>query len=96
MALYVEIITSPNCIHSPKAVKLITNLTKKSKSIIVREISLLTEEGKEMAEGYEIESTPSITINGELVCEGLPGKEEIKKLLEDYMYKDKERTSYFF
>ncbi|MCC7552204.1 thioredoxin family protein [Candidatus Micrarchaeota archaeon] len=96
MTVYVEIITSPNCIHSPKAVRLITNLTKNSKNIIVKEVSLLTNEGQERAEGYDIESTPSIAINGELICEGLPEKGEIKKLLDEFIYKEKERVSYFF
>ncbi len=96
MAVYVEIITSPNCVHSPKAVKLISTLTKKSKDIIVREVSLITEEGQERAEGYEIESTPSIAINGELVCEGLPEKKEMKKLIDEFIYKEKERASYYF
>ncbi len=96
MTIYIEILTSPDCVHSPKAVKLLQTMVKDLKGISVKEISLLTEEGQERAEGYEIESTPSIAINGEIVCEGLPNKKEMKELMEIFIYKEKERSSYFF
>ncbi|MFA5382291.1 MAG: thioredoxin family protein [Candidatus Micrarchaeia archaeon] len=96
MTIYVEIITSPNCIHSPKAVKLIKKVTKEMKGVIIKEVSLLTEEGQERAEGYDIESTPSIIINGEVICEGLPNKKEMKEIIDTVIYEEKQKVSYFF
>jgi len=96
MGIIIEIITSPNCVHSPKAVKLLTDLTKKMKGVIVKEVSVITPEGQVMAEEYEIESTPSIAINGRLVFEGLPKKKEMKEMLTDIIEDEKEKLSYFF
>lgn len=96
MSVYVQVITSPNCPHSPRAIELLQRMLGKKKNIVLEEVSMITEHGREMAEEYSIGSTPAITIDGVLTFEGMPTKKQLLEVISDAEYQEKERKSSYF
>lgn len=95
--IYIEIITSPNCPHSPKALRAASKMVSKCKfPIIVHESSIITEEGQARADELSLESTPAILINGRLTFVGVPSQVELKNAVMEAREKEKERNTYFF
>ena len=95
--IFIEIITSPNCPHSPKALKVASKLVSKCKfPVILRESSLETEEGQARAYEFLVESTPAILINGKLTFVGVPTAGELKDAVVEAQAKERDRNTYFF
>lgn len=96
-AIYIEVITSPNCPHSPKALKAASRFVSKCKfPVIVRESSIITEEGQARADELSLESTPAILINGRLTFVGVPTQDELKDAVMEAKAKERDRNTYFF
>jgi hypothetical protein len=96
-AIYIEVITSPNCPHSPKALKAASRFVSKCKfPVIVRESSIITEEGQARADELSLESTPAILINGRLTFVGVPTQDELKDAVMEAKAKEQDRNTYFF
>ncbi len=96
MSTYVEIITSPNCPHSPKATRLLQSVISKMGDVHFVEVSMITEKGQMIAENYGVEATPAIIINGAMAFVGVPTKSEAKGMIKDAMRSEREKTNYFF
>lgn len=64
--------------------------------ILLREVSIASREGAEIAKGQEIDSTPAIMINGSLAYVGVPSPGTMQQLLSETVKKETERNSYFF
>ncbi len=95
--IYIEVITSPNCPHSPKALKVASKFVSKCKfPVIVHESSIITEEGQARADELSLESTPAILINGRLTFVGVPSKDELKNAVLEAKAKELDRNTYFF
>ena len=95
--IHIEVITSPNCVHSPAAMRVARRTIKGSKEpILLREVSIASREGAEMAKGLELKSTPAILINGSLAYVGVPSQGAMQQLLSETVKKETERNSYFF
>lgn len=95
--IYIEVITSPNCVHSPEAMKVARKIIKGSKApILLREVSIASREGAEIAKGLELGSTPAIMINGSLAYVGVPSQGAMQQMLSETVKKETERNSYFF
>lgn len=95
--IYIEVITSPSCPHSPKALKVTSRFVSKCKfPVIVHESSILTEEGQARADELSLQSTPAILINGRLTFVGVPTPHELKNAVLEAKEKEEERNTYFF
>ncbi|NYZ75872.1 thioredoxin family protein [Candidatus Micrarchaeota archaeon] len=95
--IYIEVITSPNCPHSPKALKIASRFVSKCKfPVIVHESSIITEEGQAMADELSLESTPAILINGRLTFVGVPTSDELRGAVMEAKAKEHDRNTYFF
>jgi len=93
MSIHVKVITSPDCPFSPEAISFVQFALGKHKGILVEEVSMVTELGKEFAGAHQITSTPAITINNILTFEGIPTKKELMGAINDEKYREKERCS---
>ncbi|MFH1471020.1 MAG: glutaredoxin, partial [Candidatus Micrarchaeota archaeon] len=64
--IHLDVLTSPNCPYSPRALRVAQRVISRHRnlSILLREVSVATHEGEEMAEAFEIDSTPTFAING--------------------------------
>jgi small redox-active disulfide protein 1 len=96
MATYIEIITSPNCPHSPKAVRVAQKVVSEMNSVILHEVSMITEAGRARAEQYGVESTPAIAVNGQIAYVGVPGEKRLKHIIDDAVREERQKTNYFF
>lgn len=95
--LYIEIVTSPNCVHSPKAVRVARRaVSKRQDPILLREVSIATEEGMKRAQEFDVRATPTIAINGRIAFVGVPTQEAMEGLITETLQKEKERNAYFF
>ncbi len=96
--IYINVITSPNCPYSPKAVKIARKVTTKKygAQVCIREVSIVTPEGENMAESYRLDSTPAFTINGKVAFVGVPEVSLLSKLIKDEIHNERCRSSYFF
>jgi glutaredoxin len=95
--IYIEVITSPSCPHSPKALKVASRFVSKCNfPVIVHESSIITEEGQARADELSLESTPAIIINGRLTFIGVPTQHELKDAVMEAKEKEEARNTYFF
>ena len=96
--IYLDILTSPNCPYSPKAVRIAQRVISRQKEVpvLLREISVVTQEGEELAEMFEIDSTPTFAINGKVAFVGVPAPEVLAELINEELKKERSRNSYFF
>jgi len=95
--IFIEIITSPNCPHSPRALKLARKLVSKFKfPVILQECSIVTEEGQAKAYELNVESTPAILINGRVTFVGVPTANELMDAVMQVKSKEDYRNTYFF
>lgn len=96
-AILIEVITSPNCLHSPKALKVAKELVSKCNfPIIIQEESIVTEEGLLRACELQIDSTPAILVNGRVAFIGVPTLKELKEVVMEVRETERERANYFF
>jgi len=96
MATCIEVITSPNCPHSNRALRIAQKVAAEMDGILLYEVNTITEAGAQYAENLSIESTPAIIINGKLAYVGLPKKSDISKMIAEERKLQRERDSYFF
>lgn len=95
--IFIEVITSPNCPHSPKALKVARELITKCKfPVILQESSIITEEGQIRAYEFNVDSTPAILINGRVAFVGVPTADELRNAVMEVKEKEEERNTYFF
>jgi protein-disulfide isomerase len=95
--IFIEVITSPNCPHSPKALKVAKQLVSKFKfPVILQESSIITEEGQARAYEFNVDSTPAILINGRIAFVGVPTVHELKDAVMEVKSREEERNTYFF
>jgi len=95
--IFIEIITSPNCPHSPRALKVASKLVSKFKfPVILQECSIETEEGQARAYEFSVDSTPAVVINGRVAFLGVPSQGELKDAVMKVKEKEEERNTYFF
>jgi len=95
-SIYVEVLTSPNCVHSPRAMKIARGLARKRKNMVLMEVSIATEQGMERAKEFDAKATPAIAVNGRLVYVGVPSPEDFESIVAREAANEKERTSYYF
>ncbi|MFH0818110.1 MAG: thioredoxin family protein [Candidatus Micrarchaeota archaeon] len=96
--IHLDILTSPNCPYSPKALRVAQRVISRHKEvpILLREVSVATHEGEEMAEAFEIDSTPTFAINGRIAFVGVPAPEVLSNIIHEELEREKSRNSYFF
>ena len=96
--VYVEVLTSPNCPYSPKALRIAETVTRKTfgESVVLREISVATSEGEMIANEYQIEATPTITINGKIAFVGVPSARVLGGLIKVEFEREKRMSSAYF
>jgi len=96
--VFIEVLTSPNCPHSPRAMRVARKVAGRRfpAPVILREVSVATEEGAARAQEYEITATPSIAINGRVAFVGVPEAGELSKAVEETIENQSYRNSYFF
>ncbi|VVB66610.1 Thioredoxin [Candidatus Gugararchaeum adminiculabundum] len=93
---FVELLTSPNCIHSPRAARVATQVIKEMEAVHFKEISMVTDYGKEVAQEYGVDRTPAFAINGRIAYIGVPTPEKLRQLISEAAYDERSRDSYFF
>lgn len=96
MATYVEVITSPNCPHSQKALRLAQRVVTTMDSVILQEVSMITQQGQQRAHDYGVKATPTIAINGRVEFVGIPEQEALREKIKYAVKDERERDSYFF
>ncbi len=96
--IHVDILTSPNCPYSPRAIRVARRVVSRHKEvpILLREVSVATHEGEEMAEAFEIDSTPTFAINGKIAFIGVPAPDVLSQLIKEELDRERFRNSYFF
>jgi len=97
-SIHLDILTSPNCPYSPRAVRVAQRVVSKHKgaSILMREISVATQEGENMAEAFEIDSTPTFAINGKIAFVGVPAPDVLTQIIKEELEREHSRNTYFF
>lgn len=96
MSSFVEIITSPNCPHSPRAVRVAQKVAFGLDGVVVREVSTITQFGAQRAEECQVQQTPTILIDGQVAYIGVPPAKRLKELLSHAAYKQKELKAAYF
>lgn len=96
MPTFVEVITSPNCPHSPRAVRMAARVVGEKKNVHFVEVSMVTHQGQEVAQAYGVSATPVIAINGRVVYVGIPTKLRLEGMIASAVREENERTNYFF
>lgn len=81
MATTVEVITSPDCIKSGKAVRIVREVASKMAGVLLYEVTLVSEAGRQYAASLDVKATPAIVVNGKVAYEGLPRKEKAERLI---------------
>lgn len=96
--IHIDILTSPNCPYSSRAIRVAQRVIGRQKgvSILMREVSVATQEGEELAEVFDIDSTPTFAVNGKVAFIGVPAPEVLTQIIKEEMDKEKARNSYFF
>lgn len=95
--IFIEVITSPNCPHSPKAMKVAKQLVSTCKfPVVLHEESILSEEGQLRMYEFQIDSTPAILVNGRVAFVGVPTIDELREIVFKVKEEEVERTNYFF
>ncbi len=96
--IHIDVLTSPNCPYSPKAIRVAQRVISRQKGIpiLFREISVATHEGEEMAEMFEIDSTPTFAVNGKIAFIGVPAPGVLSEIIKEELDKERSRNSYFF
>ncbi|MEM4390133.1 MAG: thioredoxin family protein [Candidatus Micrarchaeia archaeon] len=96
--VFIEVLTSPNCPHSPRALRVARKIAGRrfGVPIILREVSLATAEGAARAQQFEISATPTIAINGRIAFVGVPQPDELARAVEETIKYQSYRNSYFF
>lgn len=96
--LCIEVLTSENCPHSPRALKVARKIARKKFELPVElfEVSIETDEGQTKALEYEIEATPTITINGRIAYVGVPTEEALEEVVKKAVEREHYSQSYFF
>jgi protein-disulfide isomerase len=94
--VYLEVVTSPNCVHSPKAMRIARGIARRQANLILVEVSIATNEGLERAKEFNVQATPTIAVNGKVAFVGVPTPEVLQTIVTEEERKEKERTSYFF
>ena len=94
--VYVEVVTSPECSHSPDAIRAVRRVARKRRNVVLLEVSMATEEGQERAKEFDVKATPTIAVNGKVAYVGVPTLETLEKLVREETENERERTSYFF
>jgi len=95
--IYIEIVTSPGCVHSPKAVRIARQtISKLDDPIIMREVSIATAEGMQRAREFEVQATPAIAINGRVAYVGVPSIKLMGDLIRSTLWKEKEKGECYF
>ncbi len=96
--IHLDIVTSPNCPYSPRALRIAQRVIMRQQGalILLREISVATPEGEELAESFSIDSTPTFAINGKIAFVGVPAPDVLAQIIKEEMDKERSRNSYFF
>lgn len=81
MATTVEVITSPDCIKSGKAVRIVREVASKISGVLLYEVTLVSEAGRQYAASLCVKSTPALVVNGKVAYEGLMKKEKAQELI---------------
>ena len=95
MKVFVEVITAPNCPHSPKAFRAAQRIVTTMKDVVLEEVNTITQQGQERADSYGIKSTPVIAINGRVAYVGLPKEPELKHMIEMALREERDRQNYY-
>lgn len=97
-SLCIEVLTSENCPHSPRALNVAKKVAKKKFDMKVElfEVSIETEEGQTKAHDYAIEATPTIAINGRVAYVGVPSEELMTKAVKRAAEREHYSNSSFF
>lgn len=94
---FVEIVTSPECSRSRKALRALRRFARRRREkIILREVSIITEEGMERAMDINAYATPTIAINGRIAFVGVPSVRDMERIFEKAREMEIEGRSYFF
>jgi len=88
-----RVFTLPTCPSCPAA-KIIASEVALKFNVVFREVNMATQEGLTEGLAYEIRSTPSITIDKEVIVRGrLISKERLEEEVKNRIEKWKERVS---
>lgn len=78
-----EVLTSPGCTHCHAFLEHWKEVGASWPNVTLKEISLMTPEGTEMAGKYQIFASPGIVLNGELWATGGFDKEKFTAKLKE-------------
>ncbi len=81
MATCVEVITSPDCIRSSKALRIVREAASKMEGILLYEVNLVSEAGRQYAQNLQVKATPALVVNGKVAYEGVPKKERMAEII---------------
>ena len=81
MATTVEVITSPDCIRSSKALRIVREVAARMEGVLLYEVNLISEAGRQYARTLNVEATPALVVNGKVAYVGLPKKEMAQKII---------------
>lgn len=78
-----DILTSPGCTHCAHFLSFWEKEKAKWEHVVMREVSILTEEGQLLAREHSIFASPGIILNGELYSSGGYDEAEFTKKLAE-------------
>lgn len=81
-SVLLEVLTSPGCVHCHAFLEYWNKEGSKWPNVSMKEVSLVTPEGQQMAVKYRILASPGIIINGELFDAGNFNKKELVAKLD--------------
>ena len=84
--IVVEVITSPGCPYCPIALNIAREISKKHPRVEVKEVSVVTQYGREKVMKHNILGTPTILINDKVEFVGVPDPKEFERRLNQYLH----------
>lgn len=81
-AIHIEVLTSPVCVSCKEFVLFWESISSDWAQVTMREVSLLTPEGQELALKHRVFASPGIIINEELFASGGFSKKELLNKLQ--------------
>ena len=95
--ILVEILTDPNDVNSPRIMKVAKSVVSKMDiPVMIREVSLATDEGAHRAQEYELDAAPSILVNGRLAYVGSPSPDEFRKIIQETVKREHSSSAHYF
>ena len=82
MTLEIEIFTSKDCAFCPRAKEVLEKVVSEFPDVVIKEVDVESDRGKEEAENLGVLTTPVIIISKDMRFTGVPREEHLREAIQ--------------